>query len=397
MTDRPKPTRQILEEALFQNPDDRVTQAAYADLLQEEGDPRGEFIHTQLALKDKPVPTSMREPLKQREAELLAAHGDEWLGELAPFLGPASLRDPTCSFARGWLDDLRVSELSVELARVLVRAPIARLLRSLAVRDLTSYDRRRRYGLTWYEEGDDVPQGAEMPGLYALRRAPWMAHLRTFHLGSDDRFDVCRTSGAAAAEFVAHAPRLEELFLLAHEVDCDRLFRLPLPHLRVLLVYHLDHYPVELLALNPTLTRLERLELHPHALRSGDEDLYLRMDQLRAITRSQHLASLRHLEFALSDVGDAGCAEIVRSGLLKRLKVLDVCLGTITDAGARILAESPDFKNLEYLDISSNSLSNEGIALLEATGVKIEASTQHDVDENRPNDFGEWVSEGDWE
>src|SRR5262249_8024094 len=192
-----------------------------------------------------------------------------------------------------------------------------------------------------------------------------------------DRFAVCGVNGDSAAEFIAHAGRIEELYLLAHAVDCHRLFRLPLPHLRVLLVYHLTDYPVELLASNPSLTRLERLELHPHALQ-GNDRLYLGMDQLRAIIRSPDLTALRHLEFALSDVGDAGCAEIVRSGLLSRLEVLDLCLGTITDAGARVLADCPDIKHLRLLDVSSNALSEEGIARLEATGVKVEASWQHD-------------------
>src|SRR5262245_24689029 len=348
MAERPKPTRQILEEALARDPGDAATSAAYADLLQEGGDPRGEFLHVQLALEDESKPPAERERLREREQKLLAAHADEWLGELAAPLRPAPLRDPDYTFARGWLDDLAVNELSVELARLLVRAPEARLLRRLQVKSVHWYDR----GIPqrgWYEEGDDVPAGEEAPGLYALRRAPWLANLRVLHLGRD-RFDPCSVNGAAVVELVERTPRLEKLYLLAHDVDVDRLFALPMPTLRVLWVYHLSHYPLHILADNPTLTRLEKLELHPHA--AGSDGLHLGMSQLRAITRSPHLKSLRHLEFALSDIGDAGCEEIVASGLLKRLKVLDVCLGTITDDGARTLAECPDLQNLNFIDVS---------------------------------------------
>src|SRR5262249_2368564 len=47
------PLREALEEAIFESPDDVASHAAYADYLQEQGDPRGEFIQVQLALEDE--------------------------------------------------------------------------------------------------------------------------------------------------------------------------------------------------------------------------------------------------------------------------------------------------------------------------------------------------------
>ncbi len=35
--------REAFERALVDNPDERATSSAYADWLQEQGDPRGEF------------------------------------------------------------------------------------------------------------------------------------------------------------------------------------------------------------------------------------------------------------------------------------------------------------------------------------------------------------------
>src|SRR5437762_3072073 len=80
------PTRAALEDALQENPDDLAAHAAYADLLTEQGDPRGEFISVQLALEDPTRPAAERDRLRRRERELLDAHEREWLGELAPLL-----------------------------------------------------------------------------------------------------------------------------------------------------------------------------------------------------------------------------------------------------------------------------------------------------------------------
>src|SRR5262245_39275421 len=80
------PMQRALEEALAENPDDLATHAAYADFLTEQGDPRGEFIQVQLALEDTKLTASQRKKFRQREAELLAEHEREWLGELAPML-----------------------------------------------------------------------------------------------------------------------------------------------------------------------------------------------------------------------------------------------------------------------------------------------------------------------
>lgn len=78
--------REAFERSILDNPDDPGTFAAFADWLFEQGDPRGEFMQVQLALEDERRPADERSRLRQREAELLAAHQAEWLGSLAPFL-----------------------------------------------------------------------------------------------------------------------------------------------------------------------------------------------------------------------------------------------------------------------------------------------------------------------
>src|SRR5215467_14177649 len=106
--------RHALESALTQNPDDLTTHHAYADYLQEQGDPRGEFIQVQLALEDPNRTTAERRELEQREKALLATHEREWLGFLSDeLLGPVEepwesldehARPYEIRFVRGWLD-----------------------------------------------------------------------------------------------------------------------------------------------------------------------------------------------------------------------------------------------------------------------------------------------------
>src|SRR6516162_906561 len=97
-------TRAALEEAIADNFDDVAAHAAYADLLTEQGDPRGEFTQVQLALEDPKRPAAERKRLRQRERALLKEHADEWVGPLGALLD----NEPAYSFARGWLDQLTI-------------------------------------------------------------------------------------------------------------------------------------------------------------------------------------------------------------------------------------------------------------------------------------------------
>src|SRR5262249_50812068 len=141
---------------------------------------------------------------------------------------------------------------------------------------------------------------------------------------------------------------------------------------------HVTEYPLERLAANPSLTRLTHLLLQPHALSPDDEEAYIRLPQVRAIMRSKNLPSLTHLQVRQTDMGDAGCQEIVNSGILSRLKMLDLQSGCITDAGARILADCPEMKNLELLNLNRNQLTAVGTRALKATKVKFTANRQHE-------------------
>jgi uncharacterized protein (TIGR02996 family) len=412
--------RDALESALVENPDDLATHHAYADYLQEQGDPRGEFIQLQLALEDPRRPGSERQLLEARANELRAEHERQWLGTLADdLLGPEQeswrarpKSERTFGFARGWLDRLVLREsrwttsldgqepLEQEpaarrfaLAERLERAPEVRLLRELILA---------------FDSGTSL----------LLLDCPYLTNLRVLQVGGlaeltspglaeresaeeelgivTARTEIYTTSivtvereegqppvhGWGLSDFLALRPRLEELYLLAPDEDYDlaHLFALPnLNHLRVLQVYGRDvHYPLEVLADNPALKNLTHLQLHPAYTGVPLIDLA----GMRAIVQSPHLPKLTHLQLHCSNLGDVGCTEIVTSGILKRLKVLDVRHGEITDSGARTLADCPDLRRLELLDIERNGLTQAGIdALRRVLGTALRAENQQTPEE----------------
>jgi uncharacterized protein (TIGR02996 family) len=398
--------QKALEAALVANPDDLASHMAYADWLSERGDPRGEFIQVQLALEDPGKPAAERQRLQEREKALLRGHARIWLGELAPYLLQSKKRrgerDVVCKyqFARGWLDTLEAANFTVAFTRTLAQTPATRLLRRLVLMD-EAYEESSDY-----EEGDDLPEDDFRPQLFPLLRSPYLGNVRILQIGEfptpkeeEGAWDGainCQTQGLAAVGLVKRMPRLEELYLLAHEVDMDQLFGLKtLGQLRILQVYHNHKYPLAKLAKNPSLGRVTHLLFHPHAL-DEDEEASIRLPGVRAVVRASNLPALTHLRLRLSDMGDRGCQEIVGSGILKRLKMLDLRHGCVSDKGARILADCPDMRNLELLDLNRNCLTADGIKALKAAGIHFSAANQWERtgDEDADREF---LYEGDIE
>jgi uncharacterized protein (TIGR02996 family) len=372
------PLRAAMESALVENPEDLAAHMAYADHLHEQGDPRGEFIQIQLALEQPTIGAAARKPLQKREEELLAAHQREWLGPMAAFWLDEEVTDwqrqighfNQLTWRRGWIDTLRIQNLSNPVAQAVVaQQQQFRLLRELKITD-------RDY--------DD-------PGFATLLTGTFFGNVRFFQIGPDD--DQCHMEGEDTMSFIERMPLLEEIHTYARHVDTAALFRRSLPHLRKLTVNHLHEYPLEHLAANKSLTNLTHLSLWPHALEPDDEAAYITCAGASALFRSPHLKNLTHLQMRLSDTGDEGVAALVDSGLLKRLKTLDFYGGCITDEGARALAACKDLKHLESLNVGNNMIGNSGEAALRATGVKMEFGNQFDPDDEER----EYLWEGDCE
>jgi uncharacterized protein (TIGR02996 family) len=348
--------REALEAAIAADFDDRAAHMAYADYLQEQGDPRlaarGEFIQVQLALEERGKSREERQRLRERERVLLAANERAWLGDLAPLLFSRHRPDHPVTFRRGWIDQLHAGTLSVAFLEAARGCPLIRFTRALTIL-------RSECTQTQLEELPDVPL---------------LGGLRRFQFGED--YALSHRGGEAALPLVRRMPHLEELRLLASGVPLAALFALPLPQLRVLEVDHQDvTYPLEILAENPSLGNLTHLRCTP-LYAFDEEDARITFEGVYALVHSPNLRSLTHLALHQSDLGDQGCEEIVASGILKRLKVLDLWSGRITDAGAQALADCLDLSCLEFLNIAQNALTEAGVTALLVTGVNAEVDPQ---------------------
>lgn len=389
--------RRALEAELAASPEDVATHAAYADLLDEMGDVRGEFVQVQLALEDASLDDAQRERLARREAELLRDHRDRILGRLGPHLAGEGV---AYELTRGWLESVEASHLTLPFARALRDAPQARLLRRLAVE--AAYDDR-----TELEPDDGVPRDeTDAAALWPLAGSAALANVQYFRFGSEadgvplgyfsPRTDV-------VIPLVRSMPNLEGLSLSCRANCLTHLFAMQsLRRLRSLRLHHNEQvHRLDVLACNPAFANLERLCLHPHALNDfGEDDRregfdreegYLPLRVVEPFFDSPNLPRLRHLQLRLSSMGDEGCRVLVASEMLGRLTWLDLRHGRIGDEGARALLACPDVRRLEWLDLRGNALSEGMTAALDASGVPGDYGGQ------RPPGSDHYLYEGDVE
>lgn len=401
--------KQTLENAIRANPHDTAAHSAYADLLMEENDPRGEFMQVQLALEDESISTAERKKLQTREKALLKAHEKAWAGCLTSpdaletaydWQAPKGFKP--YQFVKGLLTKVEIGGLKYDFAKTMIADPALAFVHDLTIHDFASEDEIET------EESnseEDDSEGSEHPTQKVLVRWRGLRNIRHFLLGGeveheyDDYLYGCHVPGEMVYHFVKQMPLLEELHIYAHmrEDVANKVASHPMPYLKKIRFYHGYCVPLDRLAKNPTLKNLTHISAHPHALDYDDEP-YIRLPGLRAICRSPHMMNLTHLQLRLSDVGDAGVEEIIESGLLDRLKVLDLRHSCITDAGAVRLAECPQIKNLSVLDVSRNAIGGQGIALLEATGANVLTMFQHgEVPNGSAEGYYEYLSQGDYE
>jgi len=397
--------RRSIEDALVENPDDLATHAAYADLLHDQGDPRGEFIQVQLALEALYLPDKEEQRLWEREDELFTRHAKEWLGDVGRFLvGDWSGFDKPYEYEirRGWLDQVRILPAPEAVLAALLRSPESRLLRRLKI----LYDMRfHPFRFDSFAEKINAAMTAqEKPAplnsfylfdadsvLVPLLDAPFLTNLRAFAFGFSDTPDalghstMARTFEDCTVEQVLSVltrwPRLESLAVNTALPGIERLFASPeLGRLRAFQYYNgTDYsvddtpipYPLKTLAENTALSQVKTLRFHP------GRDATIDLDQFETLLASTNLPALEHLQVHMTTFGDDGCRTVVGSGILYRLKSLDLGHGAMTDAGARLLAAAPALKHLDTLDVSRNALTRDGIAALQATGVRVVAENQH--------------------
>lgn len=364
-------TRDALEAALVATPDDVVLHSAYADLLLEQGDPRGEFIRLQLAAEDRNQPVSKLREFEQAAFELRLKHEREWLGDLWQHLqrSPHAVTvaesleyNVTHSWRRGWIDTIRVSQLSDSLVEALATNPLTRMLGTFVC------VRNWREPVTHEEEREQVD-------LQPLSAAGRFANLRHFDLGSAE--ERVAAFGWRIDDAVTSMKSLESIRLCVDLFSESALFGGSYPRLHTIdITYNNPRCRFYILGMNDALPNLKRLSLDTVAVMPGRGELGSEREpitptDLSMFFRSKYLTALEYLTFRNGEFGDEGVEELLASGFINRLKGLDLCRCNITDDGARLLAAHPHVRTLEHLHLDNNLLSPIGIQVLEEAGQPI--------------------------
>jgi uncharacterized protein (TIGR02996 family) len=282
-------------------PDDDGPRLIYADWLDEQGDPLGDFIRVQIALARMPGSDRRRPGLTRVESDLIDRYGDWWA---APFDGLAT--GPV--FRRGFVDEVKVTGRQF-LARgenLFAVWPIRRLhLLDIGGRldsVLSSPLLTRLVGLTVFAQHLGEPLGR------ALAASPHLAGLTELRLGRNRIGDA----GAERMAASPHLARLEVLDLSENELGAAAVGML-------------------------TARGLRDLDLGGNEL--GDAGAARLADHPAA-------AGLRTLRLDANGITDAGLAALARSPHLAQLTALDLSNNPIGDAGFRALLESKDLRHL---------------------------------------------------
>jgi uncharacterized protein (TIGR02996 family) len=374
-----------IEDAFLQDilahPEDDAPRLIYADWLEEQGNPRSEFIRVQCALAQLGDEDPRRWPLEAREHELLASHGTKWLPPAAPVRA--------CQFRRGFVGSIELTpeEFLESGERIFAQAPIRHLclrrrdpllprhpeqensVARVAASALLS--RLRELSLTLSPDRPEMQALVESPYLRQLTGLRlsgtwpadlllgWMSatfrpNLRSLDLSGCEVFPgasraLARSRGLRTLNLAQTSLTLADLRIVLHSSSLLGLTELNLNANR------LTHEAVAILGEGRLLPRLEVLHLDANSL--GDPGA-LMMRDWPVLPRLVRL-TMRH-----NHVFAAGIRAVAGAVALSELRSLDLAGNIACDAGAKALASSPNCRNLRALSLRFNGVGDEGVRAL---------------------------------
>lgn len=184
--------------AICNDAEDEQLRLVYADWLEEQGDPRAELIRIEIEYAHLPARDRRREPLRRRDAELLAQHGDRWrLPRLAGVIwGPYERGFVESVTLENWQAFVRHVDLVATLVPLRSLAIEGVLLTSGQMSPLAAWPRLGRLSsLSLVGIGMGVEQARILVG------SPYVANLKRLSLADND----LRNEGA---ETLASSPYL---------------------------------------------------------------------------------------------------------------------------------------------------------------------------------------------
>jgi uncharacterized protein (TIGR02996 family) len=325
--------------SIIEAPDDDTSRLAYADWLEENGDPdRAEFIRVQcrIAVLDEDEPG--RRELQRREYELLADHWGEWAG---PLVG----RVRRWQFRRGFVEQVKMEagQFLREAKWLLDLAPIQELrVTSPRLEDLqallaSEHVRRiTRLDLSNAHLGD--------AGMSLLAESSNLAGLTSLSVGGND----IGADGLLALAASPHLKSLRSLDVLGNELPRQAFgsfaaaCRLPLESLN----WDGEIGPAGIrdLSASPLAGRLKALDLR----RAG-----LGPEGLRLLAESPAFGRLEELSISNDECSASGEAALAGAPLLRRLASLGLIAVALGDEGAAELARAAQAPSLRRLELGN--------------------------------------------
>jgi uncharacterized protein (TIGR02996 family) len=307
---------------IIEHPDDDAPRLVFADWLDERarrGDAdRAEFIRLQCRLATLPWDDPERPALQQREAVLLAHHGNHWAGPVAKL---AKGRE----FARGF-----VEKVSLGAGDFLDRADELFRLAPVCMAILSE---------------------VEHQVLRRLVACPHLARLRGLAAHGS-----MRAAGARALAQSPHLVNLRGLDVNDNPIGHEGLEAImnsrSLPHLTHLALgaCRVGSVGAHMLAGSEWSTRLRALDLRGNDLEAAD---------LRQLIESPHLKGLYRLGLWYNKLRDEGASALAESTLLGQLGHLSIGNNRFGPDAIKAFASSPQIVNLQVLWLGVDSIGDE--------------------------------------
>jgi len=355
---QPLPVPAEVEAAISRDPTNPEPYLVFADLLQEQGDPRGELM-TLLVEADRVGTPAAREAGNA----LFARHRDALAGPLEDW--ESLSLDWRWGFVSGahlslTVEDSEEGANAAGLLRALLACPAARFLQHLTL-GVTGYAGRTDYG--------------ELLEMLCAKARPALRELFIGDLTSEDA-EISWVQAGNLGALPAAAPRLSSLKVRAGQIE---LGPLGFPHLKRLV---LESGGLSLECLRAVCAadwpRLEHLELW---FGSSDYGAGGGVADLEDVLEARRIPKVRSLGLRNAEFTDELVARLVDSPVLVQLEELDLSLGTLSDAGARTLAlHAGRFKHLRWLGLDQNYLTEEGVALVEGVCPRVTTRGQKAAD-----------------
>jgi uncharacterized protein (TIGR02996 family) len=323
-------------EAIRARPRSNQLRLVYSDWLEDQGDPRADFVRLQCQAATLAASSPRRLTLEAEAHALLLRHEAEWLG---PMLGHVT----NWEFSRGLIRSVTVpAETFLAHAETwLPRLP------------LLGIHLRNAHG-----------------HVAALAECPQLAHLNALYLGDNDLTDDdlrvllrsrhlgrvtelylqsnhLTTAGIRRLASSRRLPRLRELNLGANHVGADGWQALAkaeqlqsLRHLRLTMTFP-GVEGLQVLAGSALLGRLHTLDLTSNVLPGG---------ALKTLVESPAFAAVRRLHYDLNETTDADVQALAASPHARNLTALSLSANAgLSDASLTALASSPHLRRLRSL------------------------------------------------